>query len=323
MHSQNQLANSLSDAILIAGPTASGKSDLALKVAAHIQDEFQLQPVIINADSMQVYAHLTTLTAAPSAADKAKCPHYLYEHLEPDQSYSVGHWYTDAMQAITQAQGQDVVPIIVGGTGLYFRALTHGLVDIPDISADIRAQLSQDLEQLGLAGLQAELQKVDAPSAARIHANDKQRILRALEVFRATHKSLTDWQSSPHKPPLGGNIANICLMPDRDWLYERCDRRFEQMIEAGVIDEVRSFADSKAVSGRSAGNILGLEEVLDYLADNLSLEEAISKAQQQTRRYAKRQMTWFRNQMIAWNMVNEQDYYLKCDKIFSIITTKA
>jgi tRNA dimethylallyltransferase len=319
MHSQNQLANKMRDAILIAGPTASGKSGLALAIAEHIDKDLQAQAVIINADSMQVYAELPTLTAAPRAEDKARCPHLLYEHIALDQAYSVGHWYKQAMRAVQEAKDQGHVPIIVGGTGLYFKALTHGLVDIPDIAPDIRKQLSQDLERLGLAGLQSELEAVDPASAARVHANDKQRILRALEVFRATGKSLTDWHASPHKPPLEGDIAKICLMPERDWLYERCDRRFEQMIHAGVIDEVRAVA-AKVALGRSAGNILGLAELLEHLAGNLSLEAAISQAQQQTRRYAKRQMTWFRNQMIAWNVLDAKDYYHKQDVIFSIIT---
>ncbi len=302
-----------SSPILIAGPTASGKSALALALAE------KLNGCIINADSMQVYDTLDVLTARPPSEDLRRAPHHLYGHVPVTAPYSVGQWQAAAMAEINAAQARGERPIVVGGTGLYFKSLTDGLVDIPDIPDAVRVALRARLEADGLAALYEELQKVDAALAARIPAADKQRILRGLEVHQATGRALSDWQKQTPTAPLAA-YNGLLLMPERAWLYQRCDSRFEAMLAAGAIGEVEHLWALNPPSDATAMKALGVSEIIAMLTGEIDRETAIAQAQQATRRYAKRQMTWFRNQMADWQSFNEQDYENNFSKIFSFIS---
>ncbi len=321
-NAQNQSADNMTSApkfraILIAGPTASGKSGLALKLAQ------QLKGSIINADSMQVYAQMQVLTARPSAEEMADIPHHLYGHVSAQHAYSVGQWLDDALAAIETCTQQGRMPILVGGTGLYFKALTEGLAQIPDIDEAVRQSVRAELAQTSAAELHAALADFDKAAYARILPSDTQRILRAHEVYRATGRALTDWQKDKVTPMLDGVLAKILLMPARDWLYQRCDARFAQMVSAGALEEAAMMQDLALPPELPACKALGLSDLQAFQAGEIDLEQAKEQASRQTRRYAKRQMTWFRNQMIAWNSFNEQDYYKKQQKIFSFLTNIA
>jgi len=304
----------LPQALFIAGPTASGKSAFALAAAE------KLNGTIINADSMQVYDTLRLLTARPSAEDEARVPHKLYGHVKAGAAYSVGQWQSNALQAISQTQAEGRVPILVGGTGLYFRSLTEGLADIPDIPDAVRQKLRQQLQTEGAAALHEALKACDSALAARLNPNDSQRILRGLEVFQATGQKLSVWQQQEPPAPLSFPVTQVLLLPERQWLYERCNARFAQMLENNALDEVKALLALKVAADSPVMKALGVAELSAYMAGETPLEAAVERAQQQTRRYAKRQMTWFRNQMIAWEAFNEQDYEDNFAKIFSFIT---
>jgi len=299
--------------ILIAGPTASGKSALALSLAE------RLNGCIINADSMQVYDTLDILTARPPREDLRRAPHRLYGHVPVAAPYSVGDWQAHAMQEIDAAQARGQRPIIIGGTGLYFKSLTDGLIDIPDIPNAVRAALRARLEDDGVAALYADLQEVDAPLAARLPENDKQRILRGLEVHAATGRRLSDWQQQTQIAPLS-DYQGLLLMPDRDWLYARCDARFETMMTGGAIAEIELLWALNLPPDTNAMKALGVADIMAMLSGEIDRETAVAQAQQATRRYAKRQMTWFRNQMSDWKTFTEQDYENNFANIFSFIS---
>ncbi|MGC6472600.1 MAG: tRNA (adenosine(37)-N6)-dimethylallyltransferase MiaA [Parvibaculales bacterium] len=300
-------------AILIAGPTASGKSALALALAKHLNGS------VINADSMQVYAEMQVLTARPTEAEMEGIPHHLYGHISATQVYNTGQWVKDALAAMALVEGLGRLPILVGGTGLYFRALTEGLADIPDIADEIRQALRRRLVKEGCETLHTELKTFDPAAHARLQPTDPQRILRAHEVFAATGRSLSDWQADPVTPPLTGKLGRILLMPERSWLYDRCNRRFARMADNGARAEAEVMANLDLGVDMPATKALGLSEMMALQAGRLDPEKAVERAQQATRRYAKRQMTWFRNQMISWNSYNEQEYYNNSEKIFSYI----
>ncbi len=305
-------------AVLLAGATASGKSQLALALAHAFKGS------IINADSMQVYAQMHILTARPTKAEMADIPHYLYGHVSARTPYSTGDWLKDALGAVTQVEEAGRLPIIVGGTGLYFKALTEGLAQIPDIPPDVRTDIRNRLKQEGLAALHEALTRIDEAAGQRIEPNDKQRILRALEVHAATGKTLTEWQNtSVPAPPLTGEVARLVLMPDRAWLYARCNQRFETMFAGGALEEAGAMAALGLAAGIPAMKALGLEELIAFQRGAMTAEEACMHAQQQTRRYAKRQMTWFRNQMIGWHFLNEKEYYKNQEKPFHILQNNA
>lgn len=282
-------------AVLIAGPTASGKSGLALALARRFGG------VVINADSMQVYDALAILTARPSTADTVAAPHWLYGHVPAREAYSVGRFVTEAMAAITEAQTAGLIPILVGGTGLYFKALTQGLADIPAVPDEVRAYWRARAEAIGVAALYAELALRDPDMAARLRPTDPQRVTRALEVIDATGRSLSTFQAAhgPAALPLDDTIP-IALMPERDRLHAAIDGRFEAMVEAGALDEVarvRALGLSTSLPAMRAIGVSSLSRVLD---GTLSRADAIKEAQTETRRYAKRQMTFLRTQLSAW-----------------------
>lgn len=300
-------------AVLIAGPTASGKSAMGLALADRLGGE------IINADSMQVYGDLRIVTARPSVEEEGRAPHHLYGHVSADTVYSTGQWLTDATLAIGQVQARGKVPVILGGTGLYFRALTEGFVEVPDIPDDIRAATRAEVDEIGPVAAHQRLREVDPAWAAQVHENDPQRIARGLEVFRATGRPLTEWQAAPAEAPDLGSVAKFVLEPDRDWLVERIHQRFRLMVEAGAVEEVEALLKQDLARSLPAMKALGVPELGRYLAGDMSLEEAIEAAAIKSRQYAKRQSTWFRQQMISWNKVFAQDLESQIDKIFSFI----
>ncbi len=299
-------------AILIAGPTASGKSALALALAERLGGE------IVNADSMQVYAALRVLTARPSVADEARVPHHLYGVLGGAAHCSAGKWARLALEAISEIEGRGCVPIVVGGTGLYFRALSEGLSPIPAIPDHVRAAVRAEVVDAG-EGAHSLLVEADPILATAIRPSDKQRIARGIEVARGTEKPLSQWHLEPPRPLLTGKLAKIVLTPEREWLRARCDLRFEMMLAQGALDEVRDLAAEGLDPGLPLMKALGLRPLANYLSGNIELSEAMAQGQAETRAYAKRQETWFRTQMIAWNKIFTQDSKSLKDEIFSFI----
>jgi tRNA dimethylallyltransferase len=285
------------NAVLIAGPTASGKSALALELAAATGG------VIINADSMQVYRDLRIITARPTPGEERRAPHRLYGHVDAAENYSVGRWCNDVTAALAAAPHEARTAIIVGGTGLYFSALTRGLAAVPPVPAEIRAEVRARLSSEGPAALHAELVARDPVAAARLRASDRARVTRALEVVLATGRSLFDWheENKPARVDLAG-AAKVFLTPDRDELLHRIDARFDAMIAAGALEEVRALAARKLDPSLPAMKAHGVPWLIRHLAGDLTLVEAMDGAKRDTRQYTKRQATWFRNQLaeFAW-----------------------
>lgn len=303
--------------LVVAGPTASGKSALALAAAR------EFDGVVINADSMQIYRELRILTARPTAEDEARAPHRLYGVLPAHEVCSAGRWRAMALAEIAAAHEAGRLPILCGGTGLYLRALTEGLSPMPEVPGDIRDALRRRLRTEGSAALHGELAVRDPATAARLEPGDGQRVLRALEVLEATGKTLSDWQAAPTDgPPRGLRFATILLLPPRDQLYAGCDRRLEIMLESGALEEVRRLTATGLDPALPAMKALGVAELSRHLAGECGLDEAVAAAQQATRRYAKRQMTWFRNQIVA-DRVIDRTYSERIDEeIFSFIRQK-
>jgi tRNA dimethylallyltransferase len=288
------------DAVLIAGPTASGKSAAAIALAEAIGGN------IVNADSMQVYAEPRILTARPSDEGMHRVPHLLYGHVSVTESYSVGRYQSDAARALDEVRGRGRVPIFVGGTGMYFGALTNGIADIPPVPGEVRARVAARRKEIGTAAFHAELAARDPANALRLQASDTQRVLRAYEVFEATGRPLSAWQRETAKPVLAGlKLARFVLAPPREELYARIDARFDCMIASGALAEAKALAGLDP--GLPAAKILGLRESLAVGTGTLSLEEAKASAKQATRNYAKRQLTWFRNRMADWKWIENID----------------
>ena len=281
---------------IICGPTASGKSARAIELAR------ETNGVIINCDSVQIYEGLPILSAQPSAEDYADVPHRLYAHLHPNDVCSAGNWREMVLPVIEDVLQAGQTPIICGGTGLYIRALTDGLSPMPDIPEKIRNKVVQDYETLGAKGFYARLKSRDPEMAARFHVNHKARLIRAMEVLEATGKSLAQWQKLDRKgPPENWRFSIEKIIPERSVLYQRCNDRFEVMMKRGALEEVEAFADrmesGEVIDGTPATKALGFKELRAYIKGEMTREDAIEKAQNKTRHYAKRQTTWFNNQM--------------------------
>jgi tRNA dimethylallyltransferase len=289
-------ARSLAPAsILIAGPTASGKSHAALALAS------RLRGTVINADSMQVYRELAVLAARPAKPDMERVPHRLYGFVSAGQAYSVGSWLDDAARAIEEARSAGRVPILVGGTGLYFKALLEGLASVPDIPPELRAYWRKRSETAGAGELHRELLARDPAMAAKVRPTDPQRVVRALEVIDATGVSLAEWQGANAPPVLAPEAAlKLVIAPEREPLYAAIDARFDRMIEAGAIDEVRALVALGLDDGLPAMRAHGVRELRAHLAGTSGLDEAVAKAKTESRHYAKRQMTWLRRYMANW-----------------------
>jgi len=281
-------------ALLIMGPTASGKSALALALAARLDGE------IVNADSMQVYCDFRILTARPSLEEEARAPHHLYGHIDAGDLYSTGRWLDEALAAIAGIRKRGRSPILVGGTGLYFKALTEGLADIPAPAPETRNALRVQCAIEGAPAMHALLQAVDPDSAARIAANDAPRILRALEVYETTGERLSSLREDT-KPPLAREAwAGVALMPERAPLYHAINTRFEAMLAAGALEEARALMARKLDPALPAMKAHGAPALMAHLNGALSLGQAAEIGKRDTRRYAKRQFTWIAGQMPGW-----------------------
>ncbi|MBO0750910.1 MAG: tRNA (adenosine(37)-N6)-dimethylallyltransferase MiaA [Bradyrhizobiaceae bacterium] len=283
------------DAVLIAGPTASGKSALALAVAEC------LGGVIINTDSMQVYRDLAVLTARPGAAETARVPHLLYGHVDAAENYSAGRFAGDAAIALQQARTQGRIAVFTGGSGLYFKALIEGLAAIPPVPPQVRAAVRARLEACGPTALYEELARRDPVAAGRLGPADRTRIARALEVVAATGRSITDWRREGSAPLIDpARVAKVFLAPDRAVLYRRIDARFDAMLSGGALEEVRLLAARRLDPLLPAMKAHGVPWLIRHLAGEMSLAAAAEEAKKDTRHYAKRQFTWFRHQFADW-----------------------
>ncbi|MCK1364000.1 tRNA (adenosine(37)-N6)-dimethylallyltransferase MiaA [Bradyrhizobium sp. 62] len=285
-------------AVLIAGPTASGKSALALELA------LAAGGVVINADSMQVYRDLRVITARPTDGDEARAPHRLYGHVDAAVNFSAGAWVGDAAKALEVAKAEGRLPIFIGGTGLYFKALTAGLSVVPPIPAEVREDVRARLERNGVEALHAELAASDPRAAERLNLRDRTRIARALEVVEATGRSLLDWHHEGQPPLLpGDSFRAVFLAPERDELYARIDARFDAMLGAGVLKEVERLAARNLDPLLPAMKAHGVPALIRHLRGELSLEQAATIGRADTRHYAKRQFTWFRHQLPEFEWV--------------------
>jgi tRNA dimethylallyltransferase len=290
-----------SKAVLIAGPTASGKSALALALAQ------KNGGVVINADSMQVYRDLRIITARPTPEEEARAPHRLYGHVDAAVNFSAGSWVTDAAKVLAEAREQNALPIFVGGSGLHFKALTRGLSAVPPIPPQIREGVRARLERDGIEALHAELGKRDPASAERLKPRDRTRIARALEVVEATGRSLTDWHSDglpPLLPP--GAFSALFLEPEREALYARIDARFDAMLKEGALAEVAALAVRRLDPLLPAMKAHGVPALIRHLEGEITLEEAAAIGRADTRHYAKRQFTWFRHQLPEFEWVRPE-----------------
>lgn len=280
--------------VIVGGPTASGKSALALDLAE------TLDGVVINADSMQVYRDLAIVTARPGPEDLARASHRLYGTVDGAERCSAARWRDMAVAEIDAAHADGRLPIVAGGTGLYLRALTDGLSDIPDVPEAVRAEAMARHAELGGAAFHAALAERDPVMAGRLDAGDSQRLVRAWEVLDATGRSLAEWQAEPVSgPPRGCRFRTIVLVPPREPLYAACDRRFGAMVAAGAVEEVTALLARRLDPSLPVMKVLGVPEIGRFLAGDIDLDTAVAQAQQATRRYAKRQLTWFRNQVLA------------------------
>jgi tRNA dimethylallyltransferase len=285
-------------AVLIAGPTASGKSALALQLAEATGG------VIVNADSMQVYRDLRIITARPTPEEEARVPHRLYGHRDAAINCSVGIWLDDAATALAEIRSTGKLPIFVGGTGLYFKALLRGLSNVPPVPAEIRERVRARIDRDGVEALHAELARRDPVMGERLKPRDRARIARALEVFEATGRSIDHWHRHGLPPPLSpNNVTAVFLAPDRAELYARIDHRFAAMIASGALDEVAALAKRGLDPILPAMKAHGVPRLMRHLQGEISLAEAIASGATDTRHYAKRQFTWFRHQLAEFTWV--------------------
>ena len=303
--------------LVVAGPTCSGKSALALELAV------QLGGTVINADSMQVYRELRILTARPSAADEACAPHRLYGVMPAAETCSAARWREMAVIAIGEARRAGQMPIVCGGTGLYLKALIEGMSPLPDIPSDARESVRARYAAAETREIHEALREADALAARRLSATDRQRLLRALEVVEATGRSIVDWQAEPPSgPPPGAEFCTILLMPPRNALYAACDARFRRMVAEGALDEVGHIHSLGLDPALPAMKALGVSELIRHLEGDIDLNHAVAAAQQATRNYVKRQMTWFNRQIVTDFRINEQFSEKFRDEIFSFICKK-
>ncbi|NBB63624.1 tRNA (adenosine(37)-N6)-dimethylallyltransferase MiaA [Pseudomonas sp. ODNR1LW] len=280
---------------LIAGPTASGKSALALKMAR------ETGAVIINADSQQLYADLRILTARPSEDEEAQADHRLYGVADAAEAWSVGRWSRAAVLILNELRKENRPAIVVGGTGLYFTALTRGLADIPPVPTTVRDQLDTDFLTDGESLFRARLSEIDPEAAQAIEAGDRQRLVRAMSVHAATGRSLTAWKAETRPLLEPGSWTGTVIEPDRSILYGHCDRRVDLMVETGALEEVRRLVARDLSPVLPAMKAVGVPELAAYVSGALDRETAVAALKQATRNYAKRQLTWFRNQCRDWS----------------------
>ncbi len=287
--------------IIIGGTTASGKSALAIDLAK------SLNGVIINADSMQIYKDLPIISACPSADDMKQTPHKLYQILNHNQECSAGKWCELVATEIKSAWAESKLPIVVGGTGMYIKSLIDGLSPVPDIAEDVRNEVRSLTEQNDTPTLHKLLEDFDPETAARLKANDTQRICRAIEVYKSTKRPLSEWRKQANiKAIPEAEYFIITILPPKDELYPACDARFAEMLKSGAIDEVKNAINNGASDNSAMFNSLGAKQIYAYLQGKMSIKEAEELSCRQTRQYAKRQTTWFKNQIKADLAINHR-----------------
>jgi len=278
--------------IIIGGPTGSGKSALAINLAERIGG------AVVNADSMQQYRDLRVITARPTLADHRRAPHYLYGHLPAERPGSVGQWLRLATRVIDEIRSQERVPIVVGGTGLYLKALLKGIAAVPDVPSEIRLAATERFDELGVPGFHQDLARRDPDQAALLEPGDRQRLIRAAEVLEATGKSLLYWRAQPReRTALPEPIVGMSLMPPRPALHRRIEHRLQTMIDAGALDELEVLRAQQLDPELPLMKAVAVPELMAYLEGRLDLTTAINRAAAKTRQYAKRQMTWLRHQL--------------------------
>ena len=278
--------------VIVTGPTAGGKSGLALELAE------RLGGWIINADSMQVYRDLRVLTARPDRADEARVPHRLFGVLGAEERCSVGRWLDMAVAEITTARAAGRLPILVGGTGMYLKALTEGLAPVPEVPATVTAEATALYDRLGGGAFAEVLAEHDPGAADALPPGDRQRLIRAYAVVQATERTLADWQNdAPTGSALDARFTTVLVLPPRDALYAACDARFTAMLDAGAMDEVRALLARELDPSLPAMRAVGVRELGAVIRGEMPLDQAADKARQATRNYAKRQLTWFRHQL--------------------------
>ncbi len=299
--------------ILLAGPTASGKSDLAIYIAKKINGE------IINADSMQVYKEVKILSARPTNYKNIK--HHLFGFLTIKKNFSSGEWLKAVEKKINEIFKKNKTPIIVGGTGLYFKVLTDGMAQIPNISSLKRKKIITLFNKLGNKKFYNELLKLDPKCKNKIDINDKQRLIRFYEVKYFTKKSIFDWQLQTNSKFSDIRFVKLFLKFPRDYLLERSKKRFHKMIKDGALNEAKKIKNTKISSSLSANNILGLKELIEFIDGKISLEGAIERSLIRTRQYIKRQMTWYRGQMHDWITFEDLNRVILKKKVLNTIRT--
>ncbi len=315
MTDQSEIARAIAAGryIMICGPTAAGKSAAALVIAE------QTGGTVINADSMQVYSDLRVVTARPNAHHEARAPHRLYGIVDGGERASVASWLGLAIEAVNQVRMAGSLPIIVGGTGMYLQAARYGIAPIPEVPVEIHQACLDELAARGGAAFREELSKVDEETASRLSKGDSQRLVRAMGVVRATGRPISAWQSDPNQGALAGEVVAISVMPPRADTYARIDRRFAQMMEEGAVEEVEALAERGLDPSLPVMKAIGVREILAMQAGEISRARAIELASRDSRHYAKRQMTWIRNNYHAQITTNEKLSTRFVKEIFSIL----
>lgn len=280
----------------------------------------ELGGVVVNADSMQVYRELSILTARPSEAHARSVRHMLYGYVSGGEAYSVGRWLVDVAGAIAEARRLGLIPIVTGGTGLYFKALLDGLSPIPQIPEQVRSFWREEARRLGPTGLHALLTVRDPDTASRLQPSDTQRLTRAIEVLEATGRGLSDWQKEPGIPVIEASTTlRLVVAPERAELHRRADARFDAMIDAGALEEVRELAKCGHSSELPLMRALGVAPLLAAEAGEMPLADAVARAKLDTRQYIKRQETWLRRNMIAWKNIKSQEMERNMQDIFTFM----
>ena len=299
---------------MICGPTAAGKSGLALTLAERSGG------VIINADSMQLYDDLRVLTARPDDNEMSRATHCLYGVLDGAERASVASWLAMASREVTQAREAGKLPILVGGTGLYFHAASQGLAPVPDVPSDIHAACVEEYAAQGGEAFRKALCAMDPVLGTQLHPGDSQRLVRAMGVVRATGRALSDWQSDPHEGAIAGTPLRVAVMPRRDFLYEQINHRFSEMMETGALDEVAALAARQLDPSLPVMKAIGVREIMALQAGDIDRTRAIELASRDSRRYAKRQMTWVRNNFHADFLLEKKYSERNIEEIFSILS---
>ncbi|MEC8515109.1 MAG: tRNA (adenosine(37)-N6)-dimethylallyltransferase MiaA [Pseudomonadota bacterium] len=316
MADHSELDHAVADGtfLMICGPTAAGKSGLALALAERYGG------VIINADSMQLYADLRVLTARPDVSEEARVPHRLYGVLDGAERASVASWLTMATREIQTARDAGRLPILAGGTGLYFHAAMKGLAPVPDVPPDIHAECIAEYAERGGEAFRRDLLELDPVLGSQLHDGDSQRLVRAMGVVRASGRALSAWQADPHEGAIAGRPVRVAMMPPREELYEKINTRFSAMMEGGARSEVSTLAARGLAPSLPVMKAIGVREIMALQAGDIDEARAVELASRDSRRYAKRQMTWIRNNFHAEMILEKKFSERKMTEIFSILS---